>query len=113
MNHAQALATIQVQLALGAIESATHRCALDVLGETSTSANPEGLNCKSAEALEEWYRWYAVHWQDILDEETFGERFNIGRGKEYGCIEQMLSCTDYAWLFALLFRNDSDKFPIH
>jgi len=113
MNHAQALATIQVQLALGAIEPATHRCALEVLGETATSANPEALNCQSAEALAKWHRWYAVHWQNMLDEETVGERFNIGHGNAYGCIEQMLRCTDYAWQFALVCRNNLKKFPSH
>lgn len=61
MNHSQALTTIQQQLEHGAIESATHRCALDALGVTAADTTPESLNCMTAAALEQWHRRYALH----------------------------------------------------
>ena len=73
-----------------------------MLGETEADANQAALGCRSAEALEQWRRRDALYWQETLDEEAFSGRFDVGHGHAYGCIEQMLSCTDYDLLFALL-----------
>ena len=72
-----------------------------MLGETEADANQAALGCRSAEALEQWRRRDALYWQETLDEEAFSGRFDVGHGHAYGCIEQMLSCTDYALLFEL------------
>ena len=42
-------------------------------------------------------------WQEEdLDEQEFAERFEVGPGKSFGCVEQMLSCTDYEFVLQLL-----------
>ncbi len=102
MNHEQAQHTIHQLFERGEIDEATHRCGLDALGETEPEHSKEALGCCSAEELEQWRRQDALHWQESLEDETFAERFEVGHGYAYGCIEQMLSCTDYDLLFALL-----------
>ena len=84
------------------IEPATHRCGLDLLDAGQQASDQGVLNCASAEALEQWARQNALRWQDNLEVEAFGERFEVGHGHTYGCIEQMLSCIDHAFLVELL-----------
>jgi len=84
------------------IEPATHRCGLDLLDAGQQATDPVALKCASSEALELWARQNALRWQDNLEVEAFGERFEVGHGHTYGCIEQMLSCIDHAFLVELL-----------
>ena len=50
-----------------------------------------------------------MRWQKQLSEEEFSERFEIGQGMEYGCIEQMLSCIDYELILDLLSKIPSES----
>ena len=43
--------------------------------------------------------------QAKLSEEAFAERFEVGHGNAYGCIEQMLSCVDYEFVLDLLIKH--------
>ena len=86
----------------GEIEPATHSCGLDLLAANQQPTDQGALNSASAEALEQWARQNALRWQDNLEVEAFGERFEVGHGHTYGCIEQMLSCIDHAFLVELL-----------
>ena len=88
-----------------AIEAATYRCGLDALAESECEKSRKALSCRSARELEQWRRRHVLHWQETLEDELFAERFEVGHGYSYGCIEQMLSCTDFDVLFALL-RQD-------
>ena len=102
MDCSQARHHLDQLLEQGEIEPATHRCGLDLLDAGQQASDQGVLNCASAEALEQWARQNALRWQDNLEVEAFGERFEVGHGHTYGCIEQMLSCIDHAFLVELL-----------
>ena len=102
MDCHQAQRRLDQLLEQGEIEPATHRCGLDLLAANQQPTNQGALNSGSAEALEQWARQNALRWQDNLEVEAFGERFEVGHGHTYGCIEQMLSCIDHAFLVELL-----------
>ena len=102
MDCHQAQCRLDQLLEQGEIEPATHRCGLDLLNANQQPSAQGALNWASAEALEQWARQNALRWQDNLEVEAFGERFEVGHGHTYGCIEQMLSCIDYPFLMELL-----------
>ena len=102
MDCSQALHHLDQLLEQGEIEPATHRCGLDLLDASQQASDQGVLKGASAEALEQWARQNALRWQDNLEVEAFGERFEVGHGHTYGCIEQMLSCIDHAFLVELL-----------
>lgn len=102
MDCSQARRRLDHLLEQGAIEPATHRCGLDLLEAREHARDQEALNFGSAEELERWGRRNALRWQANLDDEAFAERFEVGHGRTYGCIEQMLSCIDTALLTELL-----------
>ena len=102
MDCHQAQRRLDQLLEQGEIEPATHRCGLDLLAANQQPTDQGALNSASAEALEQWARQNALRWQDNLEVEAFGERFEVGHGHTYGCIEQMLSCIDHAFLVELL-----------
>ena len=102
MDCPQAQLHLDQLLEQGEIEPATHRCGLDLLAANQQPTDQGALNSASAEALEQWARQNALRWQDNLEVEAFGERFEVGHGHTYGCIEQMLSCIDQAFLVELL-----------
>ena len=102
MDCSQAQLHLDQLLEQGEIEPATHRCGLDLLDASQQASDQGVLKGASAEALEQWARQNALRWQDNLEVEAFGERFEVGHGHTYGCIEQMLSCIDHAFLVELL-----------
>ena len=102
MDCHQAQRLLDQLLEQGEIEPATHRCGLDLLAANQQPTDQGALNSALAEALEQWARQNALRWQDNLEVEAFGERFEVGHGHTYGCIEQMLSCIDHAFLVELL-----------
>ena len=106
MNRSQALQYIEQLFEKGKLEDATYRFALDavgyICGEASISSNEELQNFQSPEDLAHWRRIDALRWQEELDEEEFAERFDVGCGRAYGCIEQMLSCTDHDFVLDLI-----------
>ena len=106
MDDSQARQRLDQLLEQGTIEAATHRCGLDLLNAREQAHDQEALHCPSAEAVERWGRWSALHWQNNLDTEAFAERFEIGHGHTYGCIEQMLSCIDTTLLAELLNQQE-------
>ena len=106
MDESQARQRLDQLLEQGDIEPATHRCGLDLLNAREQARDQEALHCASAEAVEHWGRRNALHWQDNLDADAFAERFEIGHGHTYGCIEQMLSCIDTALLAVLLNQQE-------
>ena len=101
MNQSQALQYIE-QLLEEELEEATHRYALIVIDLISDAGNEELLRCHTPEELSAWIRRDALAWQAKLSEEAFAERFEVGHGNAYGCIEQMLSCVDYEFVLDLL-----------
>ena len=107
MDCSQARRRLDHMLEQGAIEPATHRCGRDLLNAREHARVQEELNFASAEEVERWGRRNALHWQDKLDDEAFAERFDVGHGHTYGCIEQMLSCIDTALLAELHSAQDS------
>ena len=106
MDNSQARRHLDQLLEQGTIEPATHRCGLDLLNAREQARDQDPPNCASPEAVERWGRQNALHWQDNLDAEAFAERFEIGHGHTYGCIEQMLSCIDTALLAELLNQQE-------
>jgi len=101
MNVTQARRHLEQWLEQGEIEVATHRCGLDWL-QVKKPGDQALLNSGSVEGLEQWGRQNALHWQESLDADAFAERFDVGHGRTYGCIEQMLSCIDVPLLVELL-----------
>ena len=102
MDCHQAQRRLDQLLEQGEIEPATHRCGLDLLDANQQASDQGVLKGASTEALEQWARQNALRWQDNLEVEAFGKRFEVGHGHTYGCIEQMLSCIDHAFLMELL-----------
>ena len=102
MNRSQALHYIEQLWGKGELEAATHRYARIVIDQISDAAPEELMRCHTPEELSAWIRRDALAWQAKLSEEVFAEQFEIGHGNAYGCIEQMLSCVDYAFVFDLL-----------
>ena len=102
MNRSQALQYIEQLWGKGELEEATHRYALIIVDQISDAASEELLNCHTSEELSAWIRRDALFWQAKVSEQAFAEQFEIGHGNAYGCIEQMLSCVDYAFVFDLL-----------
>ena len=102
MNRSQALQYIEQLWGKGELEEATHRYALIVADLISDLENEELSRCHTSEELSTWIRRDALAWQAKLSEEEFAERFEVGHGNAYGCIEQMLSCVDYAFVLDLL-----------
>ena len=102
MDCHQAQRRLDQLLEQGEIEPATHRCGLDLLDAGRQATDPVALQGASAEVLEQWARQNALRCQDNLEVGAFGERFEVGHGHTYGCIEQMLSCIDHAFLVELL-----------
>ena len=105
MNQIQGLHSIEELYKKGALEDATYRFAVDVIDLCDQAAAPawEELQLiKTVSALTAWSRAEVMRWQEQLREEEFSERFEIGQGMEYGCIEQMLSCIDYELILDLL-----------
>jgi hypothetical protein len=102
MNVTQACRNLEQWLEQGEIEVATHRCGLDRLLAMKPHGHQAMLNGDSEQGLEQWGRQNALHWQETLGADAFAERFDVGHGRTYGCIEQMLSCIDYPLLFELL-----------
>ena len=84
------------------LEEATLCYALIVVDQISDAASEELLSCHTPNELANWIRRDALAWQAKLSEEAFAERFEIGHGNAYGCIEQMLSCVDYEFVLDLL-----------
>ena len=106
MDCSQARRRLDHLLEQGTIEAATHRCGMDLLYAREHASDQEALNFASAEEVERWGRRNALHWQAKLDAEAFAERFEVGHGRTYGCIEQMLSCIDTALLAELLNQQE-------
>ena len=102
MNRSQALQQIEQLSEKGELEEATHRYALIVADLISDAGNEELLCCKKPEELSAWIRRDTLARQVALSEEAFSERFEVGQGSAYGCIEQMLSCVDYEFVLDLL-----------
>ena len=105
MNQIQGLHSIEELYKKGALEDATYRFAVDVIDLCDQAAAPawEELQLiKTVSALTAWRRAEVMRWQEKLSEEEFSERFNIGQGMGYGCIEQMFSCIDYELILDLL-----------
>ena len=102
MNQSQALQYIEQLWGKGELEESTHRYALIVVDLISDAGNEELLCCQKPEELSAWIRRDALAWQAKLSEEAFAEQFEVGHGNAYGCIEQMLSCVDYAFVLDLL-----------
>ena len=97
----------------GELEDATYQCAADVIGLcfeeevgcpiAAASAREEFRAITTADELAAWRRADVKQWQEEdLDEQEFAERFDIGVGKSYGCIEGMLSCTDFEFVLQLI-----------
>ena len=95
------------------IGDATYQFAADVIGLcfeeqvgcpiAAASAREEFRAIKTADELAEWRRADVKHWQEEdLDEQEFAERFEVGPGRSFGCIEQMLGCTDFEFVLQLL-----------
>ena len=60
---------------------------------------------KTADDLTERCRADEKRWQgEDLDEQEFAERFVVGPGQSYGCIEQKHSCTDCEFVLKLLTK---------
>ena len=102
MNRSQALQNIEQLLRKGELEEATHRYARIVIDQISDAASEELMRCHTPEELSAWIRRDALAWQAKLSEQAFAERFEVGHGNAYGCIEQMLSCVDYEFVLGLL-----------
>ena len=102
MNRSQALQNIEQLLRKGELEEATHRYARIVIDQISDAAPEELMRCHTPEELSAWIRRDALAWQAKLSEQAFAERFEVGHGNAYGCIEQMLSCVDYEFVLDLL-----------
>ena len=102
MNRSQALEHIEQLSEKGELEEATHRYVLIVIDLISDAAPEALMRCHTPEELSNWIRRDALTWQAKLSEEAFAEQFEVGHGNAYGCIEQMLSCVDYAFMFDLL-----------
>ena len=105
MNRSQVLQNIEQRLDKGELEEATHRYALIVANLIRNAGIQELLRCHTPEELSTWIRRDALAWQAKLSEEAFAEQFEVGHGNAYGCIEQMLSCIDYAFVFDLLIKH--------
>ena len=102
MNRSQAQQYIEQLSEEGELEEATHRYALIVVELIGDAGNEKLLRCQTPEELSDWIRRDALTWQATLSEEAFAEQFEVGHGNAYGCIEQMLSCVDYEFVFELL-----------
>ena len=102
MNRSQVLQNIEQLWGKGELEEATHCYALIVVDQISDAASEDLLSCHTPSELANWIRSDALAWQAKLSEKVFAEQFEIGHGNAYGCIEQMLSCVDYAFVFDLL-----------
>ncbi len=102
MNRSQAQQYIEQLSEEGELEEATHRYALIVVELIGDAGNEELLSCHTPKELSAWIRRDALAWQATLSEEAFAEQFEVGHGNAYGCIEQMLSCVDYEFVFELL-----------
>ena len=105
MNRSQALQYIKQLSEKGELEEATHRYALIIVDLILDEGNEELLHCHTPEHLSAWIRRDALAWQAKLSEVAFAERFGIGHGNAYGCIEQMLSCIDYEFVLDLLIKH--------
>ena len=101
-NRSKALQYIEQVSGKGELEEATHRYALIVVDQISDAASEELLHFQTPEELSAWIRRDALAWQAKLSEEAFAERFEVGHGNAYGCIEQMLSCVDDEFVLDLL-----------
>ena len=93
MNVTQACRKLEQWLEQGEIEVATHRCGLDRLLAMKPHGHQAMLNGDSEQGLEQWGRQNALHWQETLGADAFAERFDVGHGRTYGCIEQMPAST--------------------
>ena len=102
MNQSQALVYIEQQYDNGELEEATRCYTQIVVGLISDAASEELLSCQTPQELSAWIRQDALAWQAKLSEEVFAERFEVGHGHAYGCIEQMLSCVDCEFVLDLL-----------
>ena len=112
MNQIQALQSIEELYQKGELEDATYRFAVDVIEICNQGAGPAWENLqliKTGTALAAWSRAEVMRWQEQLRGEEFSERFEIGQGMEYGCIEQMLSCIDYELILDLLSKIPSES----
>ena len=112
MNQIQALQSIEERYQKGELEDATYRFAVDVIeicnqGDRRAWENLQLI--KTVSALTAWSRAEVMRCQEQLKGEEFSERFEIGQGMEYGCIEQMLSCTDYELILDLLSKIPSES----
>ena len=102
MNRSQALHDIEHSSGNGQLEEATYRYALIIVDLINDAAAEELLHCQTSDDVSAWIRRDALDWQAKLSDEAFAEWFEIGHSKAYGCIEQMLSCIDYEFVFELL-----------
>ena len=112
MYQIQALQSIEELYQKRELEDATYRFAVDVIEICNQGAGPAWENLKlikTVSALTAWTRAEVMRWQEQLREEEFAERFEIGQGMEYGCIEQMLSCIDYELILDLLSKIASES----
>lgn len=110
---AQALTYIDDLFDQGLLGDATYQFAADVIGLcfeeevgcpiAAASSRSEFRSITTPEALADWRRADVRQWQmEDLDEQAFAERFEVGPGKSFDSIDQMLSCTDYEFVLGLL-----------
>ena len=102
MNQSQAMQYIEQLSEKGELEEATRRYSQIAIDLINDEGDEEVLCCKTPDELATWIRRDAVAWQEKLSEESFAERFEVGHGRAYACIEQMLSCIDYELVLDLL-----------
>ena len=106
MDRDQALQYIEQLSEQGKLENATHCFALDAIGricgQFSSNSNEELQQCQTPEKLAHWRHIDVLRWKETLDEYKFSERSEVGLGRAYGCIEQMLSCIDHDFILGFI-----------
>ena len=112
MNRIQALRQIKQLYEKDQLEDATYRFAVDVIdlcNEGASNAWNDLQQIQTVCALAQWRRVQVVRLQEKLDEEEFAERYEIGHGMTYGCIEQMLSCIDHDFMLHLIRQRQINE----
>ena len=107
MNKVCLMETVEQLHKSGKLEQATYHCAIDIMAlfdQARTTAWKELQHIKTAHALMQWRRSEVLYRQETIDQHKLAERYDIGHGMAYGCIEMMLSCIDHEFILNLLIQ---------
>ena len=92
------------------IGDGTYQCTADIYQLCDENNDPDGefleeVLAMSEQQLADWRRQEVLDWKEDLSEEEWAERFEIGEGRAFKSIDQLIECTEFGFILSDLLSN--------